>query len=1017
VSTGDSLVLAGVELLAGGVPSDHPLCAGAIFQLAKGFDFGAPATSFSDAINLILAGDVPTGGRVGNRTPRLPVIIRVPATGDEQADRATLAGAREMFLQAIAADEWDLVWTRSGGLPFTLPCFSAQAVTVDWDLLRDAGLQCNLEVSFQALPYGRSDSPETITFKLPAPAAWTPPPDPVQVDDFGTSGANFLSGDDKGFDASIGHWVSVNNTNLARVTSPTRTAPGALSMSSQAAGDMRVAHCSLASAGTSGLPVKPGDVVSGRVWGVQPALGTTLRSFRAEIEWVDAANAAISAVNGSNTAEVASTWTGTSVVSGTAPANAVRARLRLAVLAAAGAAEVHYGDDTALYYPPVTSAVDWASWSQSTQRVNNSYSARWSQRAHASAVYDCTLPANLDITGQSKLSLWLGLGSSNPHVFAHHPVVTVKIDLYDQDGIKITTVITAKVKVSGLPSSPHWTKVSGYIPQSSSFDYTNLDRYVITVWNHTESGGARVLQADCYLNDLDATPRSVSPASPVRGTVYDLPGGVGTAPAPIAVNAQPSPSAAPVVTTLSAVGDNPWTATGVTLIQLLEYWAAGGGGEGARGTNGGTGAGGGEYSARRNVAVTSGNTYHIQIGGAGSAGPANGPGTSGGDTYGDSTLGGRAHGGQGGGVRGLGLPGLGGSGSTDDIHHSGGDGAKLWADYNDHGQGGGGSGGPAQDGIDAKSSSEGLAAAAVNGGGPGGQGGHHSPETGQVHTGYQPAVGPGGGGGGGAYGDDSVRYAGGAGRNGQARLTYSATLGQPFKTCILHHIPPSAPHSLAPIVPTGALNANTAFPMTGQLQARYEGTFRVLLACTWNTPANSRDVTVTIRQKQTGLADRNTVLTQAGIVPNTALDPAGGPVANGLLDMGAVQLPLSPIAPGNNSDWFQVQVGSTNGSDVPLDLLLLDTTAQTLIYSLPSGATAWVNNLWLDVPPLGRDLGGVYGSQTDRDQAVSILGECDYSGGPLWIGQGHHRLAVYAVQSIPVIEVSYLPFWRLDRLV
>ena len=42
----DSLVIGNqIELLGGGVPSNHPQCAGAIFQLAPGWDLSAPQFS------------------------------------------------------------------------------------------------------------------------------------------------------------------------------------------------------------------------------------------------------------------------------------------------------------------------------------------------------------------------------------------------------------------------------------------------------------------------------------------------------------------------------------------------------------------------------------------------------------------------------------------------------------------------------------------------------------------------------------------------------------------------------------------------------------------------------------------------------------------------------------------------------------------------------------------------------------------------------------------------------------
>jgi hypothetical protein len=1014
----DSLVLAGIELLAGGVASDHPLCPGAKFYLAKGWDFGAPATTFADAINLIMAGSLPSAGRTANRAPKLPVVITVPASGDGDTDRALLAGARELLMQSISADEWNLVWTRSGGLPFILPCFAATAVTVDWDLLRDRQRVSTLSVEFGALPFGRSDVAEQVTFKSTA-AAWTPPPDPVVIDSYGSG--QKLSADNSTFEATAGTWVNVTNCGVARSTTRHHTGVASLAVTSSAAGAMTAALCSLANVPTQGVPVTPGQLVTVSGYHRAQTAGQE-RTAYIEAEFATSGGASLGAVASAGVTEVAANgnWSAQQTVTGTAPATAAGFRVRARWATPAAGAEIHYVDDVYADVSAVASAVDAASWSPSFQRVNGSYSAHWSAHKHACAIYDVTLPAALDITGRSKLMFWLGLGTATPSAWRRGQV-TVKAVLYDAAGMTVTASVTQLARAGSLTSVPHWNRASLAIPANSAFDYTTVSRYVLTVWNHTEGGGQRVLQADAYLNDLGAVPSSAGTPGP-RGAVHSIPGGVGTAPAPVAVQCQPGPSVAPTVTEYTTSGTKSWTAPAGCTSVHAECWGAGGGGEGGHTSRGGAGGGGGEYAMDGAVPVTPLSVYAPVVGAAGSGGAVQTAGGGGGDTYftGDSGVGVRAHGGQGGGVRADARGGYGGSGSTGDAHFPGGDGADTFYGYDEHGQGGGGSAGPSSPGNDARSQSEGTGAAAVTGGGPGGQGGHHIPESGQLHTGYAPASGPGGGGGGGGVDESGTRYAAGAGYAGKMRLSYATTAGAPFKTLLLHHIPPGSPGPLAPMVAVGggtdAPGGTYTAPLTGQLNARYAGTYRVLLGCNWNTPGSARNVTLTIRQKQTGMADQSVTLSRAGVVPDTDTDPADGPVANGIIDMGLITLPLSPIAPGNNSDWFQFQTGSTNSADRFLDLLILDVTYQTLLYSLPSGATAWANNIWADTPDLGHDLGLVYGSQADRDQAVSVLAACDYSGGPLWIGDGDHRLLAWSAQCCPALILSYLPFWYLDRL-
>jgi len=130
--------------------------------------------------------------------------------------------------------------------------------------------------------------------------------------------------------------------------------------------------------------------------------------------------------------------------------------------------------------------------------------------------------------------------------------------------------------------------------------------------------------------------------------------------------------------------------------------------------------------------------------------------------------------------------------------------------------------------------------------------------------------------------------------------------------------------------------------------------------------------------------------------------------------MGTVTLPLSAIAPGNNTDLIQVTVNDTNTADRFYDALLLDTAGQTVIYS---ASGAGVNNLWLTEPDIGLDLGIVYGSGADWDQSVSVMSDVPVaSGGPLAVLPGENPLFVYSVQGAPAVTASYNPKWLLERL-
>ena len=158
----DSLILAGsIELLGGGVPSTHPSCPGAVFRLAPGYDEGAPQPSADVVTKMLTGGSRPHGRWADNRAVKLPVIILAP-------DRATLVAARELLAQLLDADEFETRWHRDGAPgPMVLDCYRAGAAAPGYSVLEERENLARIEVSFAALPYGRSDVRETVWFPSP----------------------------------------------------------------------------------------------------------------------------------------------------------------------------------------------------------------------------------------------------------------------------------------------------------------------------------------------------------------------------------------------------------------------------------------------------------------------------------------------------------------------------------------------------------------------------------------------------------------------------------------------------------------------------------------------------------------------------------------------------------------------------------------------------------------------------------------------------------------------------------
>lgn len=180
-----SLVLDGqIELLAGGVPSAIPACAGAVFMLAPGYDFGAQVPVVDITGELITDGERLFGRRSSNRTLTLPVVITAPKDAEQDAAIGILSAARETLAALIDQQAFTVTWTRDNGFPLVWDCFRASAVTLPYSLNNDRQLCAQMTISMQALPYGRSDIPEQLSFDAPVDGAPAPPPNPVLLDDY-----------------------------------------------------------------------------------------------------------------------------------------------------------------------------------------------------------------------------------------------------------------------------------------------------------------------------------------------------------------------------------------------------------------------------------------------------------------------------------------------------------------------------------------------------------------------------------------------------------------------------------------------------------------------------------------------------------------------------------------------------------------------------------------------------------------------------------------------------------------
>lgn len=995
----DSLIIADqIELMGGpnGVPSTNPRCAGAVFLVQPGYDLGAPQPTSDFVASLILDGERPFGYRASDRTITLPIIVWAPTFG-------ILAGAYEVLMAAIDEQTWTLTWTRRGGLPLILDCFRAQPTVVTWGGTdqRLGSPVGSIALTFQALPYGRSDTPTEILVASPLPGH-DPPATPALLDDFSSiAGAdNFLSGPNAGFEGGAGTWHSGTNATIALSTAAAHSGLSSLAVTSVAAGNFNATSCNAPGILANGMPVTPGSTVTVGTWFLA---ATTARSVKAGVDWYDGTGTYLSTSRSAAGPDSTTAWAlGTALL--LTPAGAAVCRSSPQVIAAGAGGETHYIDDAFL---AVTQ------WQPSGRCVVGPNSANWDPcnppvsdctgaGSQPGAYYAAPVSPSVDITGLPALSVWAGFGSDYYSTW-HKGPAEFDFTLTDVSGNTISFSRTMTVHASDDSGAPRWQRVTAHIPQNRpGFDYTTVSSYSINVTNR---GYHTLRYAQLYLDRLVANPHSVQNPPAVRGAMYSILGVQGTARTTCSAEFQQPPGSAPQVTVLlpGPVGTpQTWTCPpGVTSVKV-ECTGPGGGGY----LNGG---GGGEYAAEAAVLVTPQAQYSYVIG-AGTAMPI--PGVAAAPT-GPTTFTGdavtvTANGGAPGARSGAG--GAGGSGSTSTTHFSGGSGAAGTSGT--LGGGGGGSAGSGGAGGNASGTAAGAAGAGTTPGAAGGGG------TTADRDGF-PGKAPGGGGGG---VEDLGDNQGGAGAPGQIQLTYTSSVA-PFSTLIAHRPGPGAPPDLSPLVSFGlgdVPDGTTEYPvqsLTPGVYATFGGTYSVVaVAGTWNAPTAARTVKVTVRQYEAQGGTSYSSSVSRTFTPSTdTFLPGGATLAQvPIVTLGELTLPLQDIAPDNTSALFTITITDSNTADTWLDCCFLDTTGQTVAIGIPT-AQAYVS-LYTDEPDTSVALGRVLGSSFGRASAVSVMQNTLMSGGPLFLEPGDNLLLIYAREGSPALSVSYSPRWRLERL-
>lgn len=263
-------------------------------------------------------------------------------------------------------------------------------------------------------------------------------------------------------------------------------------------------------------------------------------------------------------------------------------------------------------------------WSQSSQHVLDSWSARWSFGASDGAsapTYTRTLGASVDLTGLTKLSVLFGMGTSN-YLTWRGGQVTFAGTLSDNSGHTIPFGDHFDLAASNDPNFPNFNQVVFSLPPSLTFDYAHVTAYSLKAWRQIHWLGFLYHDADCFLNGITATAAALAPIPTTRGVMYNIgaPGGTARAPMFAEWTAPPPVTALTTTQTFSTPGAAQFIPP-VNVKSLALVVQAGSGKGGDRTTSGfGGGGGGGASVVHASYPCTPGQALDLFVGGGGTAG-------------------------------------------------------------------------------------------------------------------------------------------------------------------------------------------------------------------------------------------------------------------------------------------------------------------------------------------------------------------------------------------------------------
>jgi hypothetical protein len=1053
----DSLLIAGeIELLGNEAVSTNPLCAGAQFMLGQGFDLGAPQPTADYVASLLLDGSRPVGRRAANRTVTLPITIQAP-------NRQLLAAAREVLEQAIDQKCWYLTWTRDPGtggtpLPLVLNCFRADpTVPVYNTRFENQAVVMKLTLSFTALPYGRSDTQQQLSFASPVTSTQVPapPPAPVVIDNFTTInspqcqqstqhivGPKSVFWDPIGYPAFDPQGLQTPFTYAAACSTP-------LNLTGMASIQKWIG---IGSRYYYNLHYTDGKHRVRIDFTLTDSSGTSISFSRSNLYLPSSENPAIPAF---------------SRVSLAIPQNATGVNNGVSGIPFNYSSVVSYEftitnrqTNPCMRFASVY--VDAITAYPSTQTLSpvirgnlyNVYGVIGTVHAPCSMQFQqpptASTPTVITTVGAGTYTVPLnavylkvecvGGGGPGASMTASGEggggggAEYARENVFPCTGGQIIPYVVGNGGTSGA------TPTSG---QPTAFGPAPGNNLIVTAnggfpaLQNSSTGG---LPGSGSTNSVHFTGGQGRTASgSVGGGGGSSGGNAGTGSTPMGTQA----------VVFNTAGSNTWLCPSGVFQVYVTLTAAGGGGASGGSENGAGGGGGEVVGAYLNVTPGNHYSYTVGTGGAGGSGnDVNGQNGSGSSFAGDNgTL--SCNGGDGGQAAYRGGNGSGGQGSSSNLlgftEFPGGAGGSA----SPYSGGGGSSAGPSAQGNNGDG--YGDPGYAPTGGGNGGAG------SGPNNNNGQNGSGPGGGGGGtynaftagsGAPGQVTISYPGGAptnnganavvgggagGSGGGSNNTPGSSGSQPggggggadsagssvaggnggagsiiitpyinasFNTLIVHRPSYDAPTTFMPCTPINGGNGTTVTvpnPVTG-IYADFAGTYTAILTnSSWNSPTAQRTISVTVTQYEyLGGPSHPSTTQPITITPSTQ-------IINGIVVVGNITLPLLQVPLNNTQGYYTITINDSNTSDTFYDCLLLDTQGQTVIISIPQVATT---------TPGIPSSGGSVTNTTGYPVSVAVSGGTvtNVSVGGVTAGVGDGTYTVLNGQAIS-LTYSAAPTW------